>query len=181
MANERSITSDWIGVLNGLDDVQRMAPLLTRLWIPPAVVIMRGVLGAGKTTLVQAVGRAWGVQETIKSPTFDLVHIFTLPTFTLYHADLYRLQSEDELDVVDLPAPGTPNTIVMAEWGDALVDRYPDHFVCTLSLGETEDQRILSISAHGMVRARLSEWSSWARNHYDMGVVASKKETTGGL
>ena len=64
-----------------------------RVASPPLVVAISGELGAGKTTLVQAICRGYGVTEDITSPTYALVHRYAAPRSTVYHLDLYRLKS----------------------------------------------------------------------------------------
>jgi tRNA threonylcarbamoyladenosine biosynthesis protein TsaE len=65
----------------------------------PKLIVLRGDLGAGKTTLVKGVAVALGAAETadVTSPTFTLVHEYMGPKVRLYHLDLYRLETEREL------------------------------------------------------------------------------------
>ncbi|MDA8194041.1 MAG: tRNA (adenosine(37)-N6)-threonylcarbamoyltransferase complex ATPase subunit type 1 TsaE [Thermaerobacter sp.] len=157
MGSKPSTTSEWIVPLEDLTAVQRAAGLLAELFRPPAVVLLSGPLGAGKTTLVQAILRQWGVTETVKSPTFDLVHLFVLPQWTVYHADLYRIESDDELDAVDLPPPGDPGAVVLVEWGERLVSRYPDYFTGVLT-PRAAGGRLLTMTGHGQEAIRLRRW-----------------------
>src|ERR1017187_3729983 len=68
------------------------------------MVILCGDLGAGKTTLVKGIaeGLQAASQEDVTSPTFTLVHEFHGPEVNLYHVDLYRLETERELDTLGL-------------------------------------------------------------------------------
>ena len=67
---------------------------------PPLVVTLSGELGAGKTTLVQAICEGYGVSGEVTSPTFALVHEYEAPRSTVYHLDLYRLDRPDQLDAL---------------------------------------------------------------------------------
>jgi tRNA threonylcarbamoyladenosine biosynthesis protein TsaE len=60
-----------------------------------SVILLKGDLGAGKTSLVQGIGLGLGIQEPISSPTFTLVNEYTEGRIPLYHLDLYRLQGQD--------------------------------------------------------------------------------------
>ena len=85
------------------------------------MVILRGDLGAGKTTLVK--GIAEGLQaasrDDITSPTFTLIHEFRGPEVTLYHVDLYRIETERELLTLGLDELfAEPGNLVLLEWGD---------------------------------------------------------------
>ena len=62
---------------------------------PPLVVTISGELGAGKTTLVQAICRGYGVTDDVTSPTFALVHRYAAPRSPVFHLDLYRLDDAD--------------------------------------------------------------------------------------
>src|SRR5215216_2069745 len=64
---------------------------------PPLVVTISGELGAGKTTLVQAICHGYGVKDAVTSPTFALVHRYTARRSAVFHLDLYRLERLDEL------------------------------------------------------------------------------------
>src|SRR3954471_19073419 len=64
---------------------------------PPLLVTITGDLGAGKTTLVKAICHGYGVTDDVTSPTFTLVHQYAAARSAVYHLDLYRVRSPDEL------------------------------------------------------------------------------------
>ena len=82
------------------------------------VLLLDGDLGAGKTTLVQGVGRHWGVDEgVIRSPTFALMNVLALPDFDLVHADLYRMEQATEVESSGLAELlGEPDCVCVIEW-----------------------------------------------------------------
>ena len=57
------------------------------------IITLSGDLGAGKTTLVKAIAKHLGVTENVSSPTYSLINEYQYGNQTLYHLDLYRLQS----------------------------------------------------------------------------------------
>lgn len=61
---------------------------------PQSVILLRGGLGAGKTTLIQGLGRGLGITDAIASPTFTLINEYTEGRLPLYHLDLYRLEQD---------------------------------------------------------------------------------------
>jgi tRNA threonylcarbamoyladenosine biosynthesis protein TsaE len=85
------------------------------------MVILRGDLGAGKTTLVKGIaeGLQAASQDDITSPTFTLVHEFRGPEVNLFHVDLYRVDTPRELDTLGLDELfAEDGNLVLLEWGE---------------------------------------------------------------
>lgn len=92
----------------------------------PLVVALSGDLGAGKTTLAQAICRGYGVAEPVTSPTYALVHQYASPRSRVFHLDLYRLESENDLTNIgwdDIVAD--PRALVVVEWPERAGQRLP--------------------------------------------------------
>ena len=87
---------------------------------PPKLVLLRGDLGAGKTTLVKGIAAAFdaAAEEDVTSPTFTLIHEYRGPNVTLYHIDLYRIDTPRELDTLALDDLRDANTVLLIEWGE---------------------------------------------------------------
>jgi tRNA threonylcarbamoyladenosine biosynthesis protein TsaE len=114
---------------------------------PPLVVTLAGELGAGKTTLAQAICRGFGVAEEVTSPTYALVHEYRAPNGRVYHLDLYRLKHEDELTNLgwdDLLA--APDAIVLIEWPERAGARLPGHVPIDLEYAPEDDGRRLLLA-----------------------------------
>ncbi|MDQ6926440.1 MAG: tRNA (adenosine(37)-N6)-threonylcarbamoyltransferase complex ATPase subunit type 1 TsaE [Candidatus Eremiobacteraeota bacterium] len=91
----------------------------------PLVVALGGELGAGKTTLVQAICRGYGVTEPVTSPTFALVHEYASSRGGVWHADLYRLRGPGELDALGWDELITSDRLGLIEWPARACDRLP--------------------------------------------------------
>ena len=93
-----------------------LAPMLT----PPKLVVLRGELGAGKTTLVKGIAEAFHAasQEDVTSPTFTLVHEYRGPQANLFHIDLYRIETERALETLGLDDFMGGNNLLLIEWGE---------------------------------------------------------------
>jgi tRNA threonylcarbamoyladenosine biosynthesis protein TsaE len=93
---------------------------LTDLLVPPMVVLLRGDLGAGKTTLIKGIVAAFGAasEEDVTSPTFTLVHEYRGPHANLYHIDLYRVDTPRQLETLGLDDLIGENSILLIEWGE---------------------------------------------------------------
>src|ERR1700722_13675339 len=89
----------------------------------PKMIVLRGDLGGGKTTLVKGIAAALGAaeMEDVTSPTFTLVHEYRGAKVRVFHLDLYRLETERELLTlgVDEMAEET-DALVLVEWGEKL-------------------------------------------------------------
>jgi tRNA threonylcarbamoyladenosine biosynthesis protein TsaE len=87
---------------------------------PPLTVLLRGDLGSGKTTLVKGIAEGFGAAraEDVTSPTFTLVHEYRGPRITLYHIDLYRIDTQRDLETLGLDDLLAPNCILLIEWGE---------------------------------------------------------------
>ena len=108
---------------SGADTVE-VGRKLASLLRPPQLLLLRGDLGTGKTTLVKGIAEALGAAEAdeVTSPTFTLVHEYgghrEGQPVKLYHLDVYRLESERQLETLGLDELLTPDALVLVEWGD---------------------------------------------------------------
>src|SRR6185503_19544436 len=87
---------------------------------PGSIVLLRGDLGAGKTTMVKGIAEGFQAAkaEDVTSPTFTLIHEYRGPRVTLYHIDLYRIDTQRELDTLALDDLMSPQSILLIEWGE---------------------------------------------------------------
>lgn len=116
----------------------------------PLVVAISGDLGAGKTTLVQAICRGYGVTDEVTSPTFALVHKYSAPRSPVYHLDLYRLKTADELTNIGWDELLAEHAIVLVEWPERAGDKLPRNHV-PMSLHHIADdpsRRLLYAGGH---------------------------------
>jgi tRNA threonylcarbamoyladenosine biosynthesis protein TsaE len=97
---------------------------LARLLKPPQLLLLRGDLGTGKTTLVKGIAQALDAAEPdeVTSPTFTLLHEYEGTQdgqpVKLLHLDVYRLEGERQLETLGLDELLTPDALVLVEWGD---------------------------------------------------------------
>lgn len=108
---------------SGADTVE-VGRKLVDLLKPPQLLLLRGDLGTGKTTLVKGIAQALDAAEPdeVTSPTFTLIHEYDGTRkgkpVKLYHLDVYRLEGERQLETLGLDDLLTPDALVLVEWGD---------------------------------------------------------------
>ena len=107
-------------VTHSADETIAFGRTFLDLLTPPKLVLLRGDLGAGKTTLVKGIAEAFHAasEEDVTSPTFTLIHEYRGPDVTLYHIDLYRIDTARELDTLALDDLRDPENILLIEWGE---------------------------------------------------------------
>jgi tRNA threonylcarbamoyladenosine biosynthesis protein TsaE len=91
----------------------------------PRCITLEGDLGAGKTTLVQAIAEGLGVTEPVTSPTYALVQSYASPKGTLHHLDLYRLRDASQLAQLGWYDLLNDAAIVCVEWPERAGEELP--------------------------------------------------------
>ena len=93
---------------------------LAAMLAPPKLVILRGELGAGKTTLVKGIAEGFhaATADDVTSPTFTLVHEYHGPEVNVYHIDLYRVDTPRQLETLGLDDLIAENSVLLVEWGE---------------------------------------------------------------
>lgn len=163
-----------------LDDVGATLALgrdLADLLEGGSVIALSGNLGAGKTTLVQAVGKALGIREVISSPTFTMMNEYHSGRLSLYHFDFYRVmemaERQEENLSLDLVATEfdeiseSKRAVLILEWPEYFLvggNNYLesiDHLYMSLNLNDgpesRDDQRVLILKSTGRLSATLLE------------------------
>ena len=109
---------------------------------PPKLVLLRGDLGAGKTTLVKGIAKAFQAAEEdqVTSPTFTLIHEYRGPAGNLYHIDLYRIDTPRQLETLGLDDLISEKSVLLIEWGEKFsrFERECDVEIQIQRLSETE-------------------------------------------
>jgi tRNA threonylcarbamoyl adenosine modification protein YjeE len=99
---------------------------LGRSITPPLLVTLAGELGVGKTTLAQAICLGYGVRDEITSPTYALIHEYRAPKSAVFHIDLYRLDSPDQLTNLGWDEIVSSRSLILVEWPERAGSRLPD-------------------------------------------------------
>jgi tRNA threonylcarbamoyladenosine biosynthesis protein TsaE len=117
---------------------------------PGGIVLLRGDLGAGKTTMVKGIAEGFQAAKAddVTSPTFTLIHEYRGPAVTLYHIDLYRIDTQRELDTLALDDLMTPHSILLIEWGEKFARFAKERDVEIAIEHRGGDERAVTVSAN---------------------------------
>lgn len=113
------------------EDTIELGRRLARELLPlRGVVLLIGNLGAGKTTLTKGIAEARGAVSTdeVSSPTYTLIHEYGNPV-TVYHIDLYRLDTAEEVATLGLDEIFDRNALVLVEWGERFPHLFPSNTI----------------------------------------------------
>ena len=108
-------------ITNSAEETVELGRRLATELKPPKLVLLHGDLGAGKTTMVKGIAEAFEAasQDDVTSPTFTLIHEYRGPEVSVYHIDLYRIETARELDTLGLDELiADERNVVLIEWGE---------------------------------------------------------------
>jgi tRNA threonylcarbamoyladenosine biosynthesis protein TsaE len=86
-------------------------------------------MGAGKTTMIAAIGKAMGIQEAMSSPTFSIMNEYEVQGKLIYHMDWYRLENEAEARQAGVEAALEESDMSLVEWPEKAPNMVPDNAV----------------------------------------------------
>lgn len=110
---------------------------------PGDIVALIGDLGTGKTTLTKYIAKGLGVTENIDSPTFNIVKEHKSGIIPLFHFDVYRLSSGDELLNIGADEYFYSDGVCIIEWADIVADVVPEKAkVILIEYGEKQGERV---------------------------------------
>lgn len=133
-------------ITNSPAETEALGERLAGRLSPGAVVAYTGDLGAGKTAFTRGLARGLGVAEPVTSPTFTIVNEYESGRLPLFHFDMYRLGSSEELYDIGWEDYLSRGGVCAVEWSEIVDDALePDAIRVDLRRGDTEDQRRITI------------------------------------
>ena len=118
---------------------------------PPKLVVLTGNLGTGKTTLIKGIAEGFRAasKESVTSPTFTLIHEYRGPDVIVYHIDLYRIDTQRELDTLAVDDLFDQNSVLLIEWGEKFerFQRELDVEITIERLGENDRKVLIATKA----------------------------------
>jgi len=132
--------------VNSIDSLKDIVIDLLELLNDHQVVALEGQMGAGKTTFVQQVLKAMGIEELEGSPTYSLINQYESPFYgTVYHLDLYRLNSLEEIFDIGIEELLYQKCICLIEWPEKMIELLPDNTIWVYLRVEEDFSRTITI------------------------------------
>ena len=133
-------------VTHSREETEALGARLASALIQGAVVAFTGDLGAGKTAFVSGMARALGVEERVTSPTFTIVNEYEGGRLPLFHFDMYRLGSADELFHIGWEDYLARGGVCAVEWSENVEEAIEDDAVrVSILRGDGDNDRIITI------------------------------------
>ena len=123
-------------------ETEAVGAALARVLQPGAVIAYRGDLGAGKTAFTRGLARGLGVKENVTSPTFTIINEYLSGSMPLFHFDMYRLGSEDELFDIGWEDYLERGGVCAVEWSENVWGAMEDAIVITISRLDEDTRKI---------------------------------------
>ena len=131
-----------IYLTNSPEQTEEVGAALSKVLSPGTVIAYRGDLGAGKTAFTRGLARGLGVADPVTSPTYPIVNEYLGGRMPLFHFDMYRLHSADDLWDIGWEDYLERGGICAVEWSENVADAMEDAITVTIEkLGE-ESRRI---------------------------------------
>ena len=128
------------------EETRTLGERLARVLQPGAVVAFTGDLGAGKTAFISGMARGLGIQEPVTSPTFTIVNEYEGGRLPLFHFDMYRLGSADELFHIGWEDYLARGGVCAVEWSENVAEAMEDDALrVDMARGADENSRVIRI------------------------------------
>ena len=141
-------------ITNSPDETEAVGAALGKILPPGTVVAYRGDLGAGKTAFTRGLARGLGCTESVTSPTYTIVNEYLSGRCPLFHFDMYRLRSADDLWGIGWDDYLDRGGVCAVEWSENVADAMEDAIYVTIEK-TGEDSRRITIEG-GEINAALS-------------------------
>jgi tRNA threonylcarbamoyladenosine biosynthesis protein TsaE len=112
-----------------LEQTDQIAAQLVQNYAAHPVWAFQAPMGAGKTTLIAAIGRVLGIQQAMSSPTFSIMNEYEVQGKLIYHMDWYRLENEAEARQAGVEAAMEEADLSLVEWPEKAPNLVPEHAV----------------------------------------------------
>ena len=141
-----------------INEMKSFANKIAKLIKPKDIICLRGNLGAGKTTFCQFLIKSiLGKDIEVTSPTFNLLHVYDGKEFSIWHFDLYRLKSREEIYEIGIEE-ALIDGVTIIEWPEIIIDILPKKMLdLSISFLDTSSTRLININGSNQWIEKLSK------------------------
>ena len=129
-------------ITNSPIETEKVGEALGKVLIPGSILAYEGDLGAGKTAFTRGLARGLGAKEQVTSPTYTIVNEYLSGRMPLFHFDMYRLASSDDLWDIGWEDYLARGGVCAVEWSENVADALEDAIVITIEKTGEESRRI---------------------------------------
>ncbi|MBA3974368.1 MAG: tRNA (adenosine(37)-N6)-threonylcarbamoyltransferase complex ATPase subunit type 1 TsaE [Candidatus Solibacter sp.] len=135
---------------SGEEETIALGRTLAARWPRPCVVLLIGPMGAGKTTMAKGIAAGAGAagEDEVSSPTFPLIHEYGDPV-SVYHVDLYRLDTVEEVERIGLDEIMERHAVVLLEWAERFPGILPARRVEIRMESDGDEGRSIEVTEYG--------------------------------
>ena len=130
-------------ITNSPVETEAVGAALGRILTPGTVIAYRGDLGAGKTAFTRGLARGLGATESVTSPTYTIVNEYTTGRMPLFHFDMYRLRSSEDLFDIGWDDYLERGGVCAVEWSENVEDALEDPIFVTIQKTGEDSRRII--------------------------------------
>lgn len=135
-------------ISNSPDETENIAFQLAELLKENDIITLDGDLGAGKTAFVRGLAKGLGIEDPVSSPTFTIVNEYRKGNIPLFHFDVYRIESSDEMYDIGWEDYISQGAIVIVEWATLIEDIFDENIIkiyISKNLDLGEDYREINV------------------------------------
>ena len=133
-------------ISNSENDTKNLAEKIAEKLNPNDFIALFGGMGMGKTTFTRHLAKALGFDGEASSPTFAIINEYNVGRLPVYHFDMYRIETFDDLYSTNFFEYCEMGGVVICEWSENIENVLPDNYIkISISQGENENQRIFEI------------------------------------
>ena len=129
-------------ITNSPEDTEALGERLGKILTPGTILAYRGDLGAGKTAFTRGLARGLGCTQQVTSPTYTIVNEYLGGRLPLFHFDMYRLRSSDDLFDIGWDDYLDRKGICAVEWSENVADAMEDPVTVTIEKMDENSRRI---------------------------------------
>lgn len=131
--------------INDIDEIDSFAELFITKLVGPSCIAFSGEMGSGKTTIITALLKKLGVENTQGSPTYSIIQSYLLPKKeNCYHLDAYRIENETEAFQIGLEELFEENAYFFVEWPEKIVNFLPINTIWVYIREVEQNKRLIT-------------------------------------